>query len=189
MLNMEELILNHCAPTLAGVKASNMFSIRHLNKSYKEQYKEIIFWKFKLYTKGLSLKILNYNPKSSAFLILIYRYKALKESLFCDIKLSCLNEFGYDIKGNLESLIDELSVRIKNNFEFPHEVGFFLDYPTVDVLGFIEHKGANYTFNGIWKAYGDYDIAKKRYEEIRRCTEKYWEKYETGKGVMQLILI
>ncbi len=189
MLNLEQSILNHCAPTLAGVKASSMFSIRHINQSKQTLYNEILLWKIRLLTKGLSLRILNYKEQSSVFLILIYRKDALEHSLFMQNKLNCLSNYGYPTYSNLDAMLNFLSNRIKFNETFPHEIGFFLDYPFEDVVGFIKHQGKNYTCSGLWKSYSNPIDAMKRFNMIRQCTENYWNKFDEGKSVMQLIQV
>ncbi len=189
MLTLEESILNHCAPTLAGVKASSMFSVRHCNQSRNTLAHELLLWKVRLLTKGITLRILNYQESNSSFLILVYRKQELKNSLLQKNKLSYLSKYEYPIELSLEHMLRFLSKRIRTSDSFPHEIGFFLDYPTQDVIGFIENNGANYTCNGLWKSYSAPKEAMARFNLIRQCTEEYWEAYDQGKTVMQLIQV
>ena len=47
--------------------------------------------------------------------------------------------------------------------KFPHEIGLFLDYPLVDVIGFIRNTGKNCKCSGCWKAYGNAKEAEKTF--------------------------
>ncbi len=189
MLNLEQSILTYCAPTLAGVKASSMFSIRHTSQSRHVLLREIMLWKMRLFTKGVILKIINYQKSNSAFLIMIYRKKELEISLYEDEKIAYLHEYGYPISENIDAMLLFLIKRVQNSETFPHEIGFFLDYPTRDVIGFIENCGNNYTCNGLWKSYSNPTEAKARFNLIRQCTEEYCEEFNRGKSVMQLIQV
>lgn len=72
--------------------------------------------------------------------------------------------------------------------EFPHEIGVFLGYPLDDVKGFIRHKGRDYTFCGCWKCYGDPQAARRRFERYRRCTAVLRRRYAEGTPITQLIV-
>ena len=62
---------------------------------------------------------------------------------------------------NVHELIAELSRRVRENGDFPHEVGFFLGYPPSDVKCFIE-------------------------ERFRKCREVYWKVWNTSRDIEQL---
>lgn len=64
---------------------------------------------------------------------------------------------------------------------FPHEIGIFLDYPLQDVKGFIENKGKNSKYNGLWKVYGDKDASMKLFEKYRKCISVYSELWRSGR--------
>ena len=66
----------------------------------------------------------------------------------------------------LRCLID----RLRNNADFPHEVGLFLGYPPEDVRGFIENRASGFKLIGCWKVYGDVDAARKKFESFESCT-------------------
>ncbi len=54
-------------------------------------------------------------------------------------------------------------------YEFPHEVGIFLDYPIEDILGYIEHEGKNCQVSGYWKVYSNAQGAMKKISEVFGC--------------------
>lgn len=63
---------------------------------------------------------------------------------------------------------------------FPHEIGFFLGYPTEDVLGFIAHEGRDYLAVGPWKVYANLAQALATFDRYKRCTEAYSRVYQRG---------
>ena len=70
--------------------------------------------------------------------------------------------------------------------KFPHEIGLFLDYPLVDVIGFIRNTGKNCKCSGCWKAYGNAKEAEKTFCRYKKCREIYPRLWENGRSVLQL---
>ena len=54
-------------------------------------------------------------------------------------------------------------------------------------MGFIENQGRNYTCCGYWKAYGDPEAARRRFDRYRRCTAIWKERFRRGVAITQLI--
>lgn len=97
------------------------------------------------------------------------------------------HKMGYQ-PGNTSSLLAQLSRRFCLEQEYPHEIGIFLGYPLEDVLGFMEHRGRNFTCCGLWKCYGDPSTAQARFARYRACTSAYKRMYERGVPVMALVV-
>ena len=97
------------------------------------------------------------------YLVLLYRPAQLKTYLKQPEVKTFLADYGYE-ENSLEKVLERLSLRVrehsKNEIEFPHEIGIFLNYPLEDVRGFIEHKGQDSLFCGYWKVYHDPEKAK-----------------------------
>ena len=75
----------------------------------------------------------------------------------------------------------------EDDMAFPHEIGVFLGYPLQDVIGFIENKGMNSKYTGLWKVYGDRDESMKMFAKFRKCTDVYGELWRSGRrSIMQL---
>ena len=87
----------------------------------------------------------------------------------------------------LAVLLEQLSDRLCLEEDFPHEIGLFLGYPLEDVEGFIENRGRNYTCCGCWKAYGDPEKARIRFDAYRRCTAESRERFRRGAAITELI--
>ena len=98
------------------------------------------------------------------YLVLLYRPAQLKTYLKQPEVKTFLADYGYE-ENSLEKVLERLSLRVrehsKNEIEFPHEIGIFLNYPLEDVRGFIEHKGQDSLFCGYWKVYHDPEKAKQ----------------------------
>lgn len=86
---------------------------------------------------------------------------------------------GYP-EGTWQHQLAHLSARLCTETDFPHEIGVFLGYPLEDVIGFVRHKGKNYTCKGYWKAYGDPEAARARFASYRKCTDVYLRCYRRG---------
>ena len=76
--------------------------------------------------------------------------------------------------------------RLKNDDEFPHEIGLFLGYPPEDVLGFIKNGAENCKRLGCWKVYGDEENALKTFKKYEKCTEIYSKLWNNGRSLERL---
>lgn len=93
-----------------------------------------------------------------------------------------LRECGYGKCSRAESCLSCLIGRLRNNADFPHEVGLFLGYPPEDVRGFIENRASGFKLIGCWKVYGDVDAARKKFESFESCTHR-----SRGKALDEII--
>ena len=128
----ERLLIDHCSPTLAGLKTGNMFPVnvkpgqdicdelRQLNRMFRE--------------KGVRIVMLRRNGKKA--LVYLYRPDYLDRDLRCPEARQILEEKGY-CSSSAGECVAEL-IRHMAEDEFPHEVGLFLGYPAEDVRCFME---------------------------------------------------
>ena len=201
----EDLIVRHCAPTLAGLKTGNMFTATFASKAQLDS--EVLHLNQILADKGLRVTVLRIachasQSKSSGktgnecrsnhcgkgcirALIYIYRPGRLQSDLDAEEAKDILLRFGYE-ESNLDGCISRLADRIYECDEFPHEVGLFLGYPPEDVKGFIELGGRNSKASGYWKVYGDVDRAQKQFERFSKCTGVYLECLGRGLPITKL---
>jgi len=169
----EELVIRHCSPTLAGLKTGNMF-VESFNNT-AELRNELSELNHTLGKKGLRVMSLRYRDKKA--LIYIYRPDRLKCDLECSEACKVLRKCGY-CSESPEKCIARLRSRLKENNDFPHEIGLFLGYPPEDVQGFIEKKPCKMT--GFWKVYGDTASAEKKFEQFRKCSKVYYSCWSSG---------
>ena len=150
---------------------------------------------------GIRIRVLVW--RACGALVYVYRPNALHEHLADKQALEQLASQGYDasdLDGCITRLADRIALASKHHAEtvtigscdldtacdrncgcaFPHEIGFFLGYPTDDVLGFIAHEGRDYLAVGPWKVYTHLEQALATFERYRRCTETYSRVYQRG---------
>lgn len=174
----DELLVRHCAPTLAGLKTANMFNCEY--DSRQEMREDLRKLNRRLNRKGIMAVPLRYSGKTA--LIYIVRLSKLKGDLDNELAHELLEAFGYADKMP-GSMIAELSRRLSEE-DFPHEIGLFLGYPPEDVEGFIS-KG-NCKLTGYWKVYGDEDKARRTFEKYNKCYRVYLSQLEKGSAVEKL---
>lgn len=177
----EEMILRHCAPTLARIKTANLFtweveSREELNKALRRYNKRFV-------KKGLKILPLRY--KNGRALIYVYRPSLLSKDLKHSYAKELLGELGY-IPQSTGLAIGRLIKRLDEVESFPHEIGLFLGYPAEDVKGFIEDGSRNYKCKGYWKVYSDEEKARKLFEKYRKCTSIYTAMWAQGRSLDKL---
>lgn len=178
---LESEIILYCAPTLAGLKTANMFSYKPCHMDHL--YMEICQANSKLNEKGVFIEVLK--TGHSRVLLYVYRKKKLKEDLKKRGAGSILKRCGYET-AETEACIGYLKTRFSKYDCFPHEVGLFLGYPIHDVQGFIEQKGKNFKYTGIWKVYENEEETRAMFRKLRKCTRIYKRLFEDGISIGQL---
>lgn len=177
----EEMIINHCSPTLAGIKTGALFNCAY--PSERELRSAVRAWNKTLSPKGLRVLPLRYNGRTA--LIYIYRPAMLSIDLKDELARRLLAKCGY-VSETPEGCIVQLMRRFAECEEFPHEIGLFLGYPPEDVCGFIANKACGYKCVGYWKVYGDEEKAKKAFARFEKCTRCYCRQHAKGTGIERL---
>lgn len=177
----EEMILRHCAPTLAGLKTGNIVTCEYGSAS--ELYDSMREWNRVLGRKHLRMLPLSYH--SGKAIVYIYRPSALRRDLDAEAARDLLDELGYP-HSSPERCISELSGRLRRREAFPHEIGLFIGYPPEDVRGFIENRAGGCNCVGCWKVYGDAAAAERSFRKFRKCTDVYMRLHQKGRSVEQL---
>lgn len=171
-----ENVIRQCAPTMANIKTGSLFPVPFNTK--QEILNEIKELNHLLVPKGLCLLPLQFTEKKIC-LLYMYRPNRLKEDLCNREAQKLLHDTGYTEETSEECII-HLMKRLQNNNEFPHEIGLFLSYPVADVKGFIENHAKNFKFSGLWKVYGDEELAKDLFTKYKKCTEIYCNSFNLG---------
>lgn len=178
----EQLLVEQCAPTLAGVKVGSLFRISGLDQARAS----IRFWDRSLSPLGLRVTALKECHRSDACMVYVYRESWLRRHLGKPRISEFLDSLGYDTAQGV-GMLQQLSQRFCLEQEYPHEIGVFLGYPLEDVIGFITHRGRNFTCCGQWKCYGDPTEAQKRFQRYRDCTADLKQRYDQGEALHQLV--
>lgn len=177
----EQLLIAHCAPTLAGMKAASLFSFYCGGICARCQLK---LWDCRLRRFGVRIQALQ--QVKGRVLVYVYRPKRLY-GMFCQPEIAAfLQDYGYHADWNLEMILQHLRTRIEKANGFPHEIGVFLEYPLEDVRGFIVHRGQHCKYCGLWKVYGDLQRAKNLFRQYQTCTQQYLMLFQNGSTVTQL---
>ena len=179
---LETCLIQHCAPTLAGVKSANLFTCPVQDE---KALKYMIDHHNRLLNpKGVHIALLR--VRKSAALIYVYRPAKLEKELYQEATRAFLVRYGYDSQMDAQAMLVYLTSRLQESECFPHEIGVFLGYPLEDVMGFIENCGSNCKCAGCWKVYSDEAQAKRRFEQYKKCSLIYRKRFDEGYSVHRL---
>lgn len=181
---LEELIIRHCSPTLAGLKTGNLFNCTFV--CYEDLQMHIDQSNNILNPKGVYITLLQKRENNA--LIYVYRYQRLLVDISKDEVKKFLKFYGYS-SCDIKECIQHLSDRLLEFEDFPHEIGLFLGYPLNDVKAFIENKGRNYKYVGFWKVYFDEYEAIKTFAKYKKCTSVYCKLYTEGRSIQRLTVV
>ncbi len=177
----EEVLIQYCAPTLAGLKTGNLFT--YTFSAREEMHAEIR--RYNRILAGKKLCIIPMRYRNGKALLYLYRPDALRRDISAADTARMLEEAGYG-SNSASRCIRELIRRLESQEQFPHEIGLFLGYPPEDVRGFIEQKAGNYKMIGTWKVYGDVEKAKRTFQAFRSCTARCRRQWQNGASLEQL---
>ncbi|MDO5344570.1 MAG: DUF3793 family protein [Lachnospiraceae bacterium] len=178
---LEKKLIEHCSPTLAGLKTANLFNYKF--SSIDALFGELQDAGQKLNEKGVYIEILR--MRESRALVYVYRKRRLEKDLIKPGVQELLRKYGYS-SSKLEECLCWLKQRFQESDCFPHEIGLFLDYPLSDVIGFIEQGGKNCKCCGVWKVYSNECETQALFARFRKCTEVYQRVFAGGRTLAQL---
>lgn len=177
----DDIMVNNCAPTLAGIKTGSLFSCQV--KTDQELWNTIRRWNGRLKEKGL--RVLPLRFRNGKALIYVFRPQSLRKDLCREESFQILQQNGY-LSAHMETCLKHLIFRLRTEEQFPHEIGLFLGYPPEDVKGFIDNKAGNYKCIGYWKVYGNVNTAQKLFQSYKTCKEIYTKLYRKGTAMEEL---
>jgi hypothetical protein len=180
----DEMIVEFCSPTLAGIKTGNLFSCRYIDDNHL--VKDLGRVNSVLSKKGIKAIPIGYLNRR--VLIYLFRPSFLEKDL-CDKDTALLlKRLGYNVDNMSECVkcLSEKLMTLKSSKDFPHEIGLFLGYPYEDVKGFIDNKGECSKCVGCWKVYGDVVKAEDTFDRYKRCTSDYVSRFRKGMSLDQL---
>ena len=173
----EELIVRHCAPTLANLKTGSLFVCPITDRpSFFSSLRSLNGLLVPKGLRALPLRIREYSA-----LVYLYRPSRLKKDLEDPAAIKILQDHGYSCYGKC---LPKLIERIRASEEFPHEIGLFLGYPPEDVQGFLDHRPCK--CSGCWKVYGDENKAKKTFDLYKKCERVYCQQLARGIDIKRL---
>ncbi len=174
---VESTIAYHCGPALAGIKPSNIVSL----KKTKDIYDELNKLNNQLNRKDIYFKILC--EYGRCILVMVYRRKKLLQYLEKSEISEFLTSMGYpdDSDEKIEYLKSKIDCK-----NFPHEIGAFLGYPLHDIYGFMNHKKEGCLLTGEWKVYKNVNEAKELFRKYKICRKALLKRIESGKTLAQV---
>ena len=119
----EQLMIEHAAPTLMGVKPANLF--RCCTPDGGQLRQKVFLWNRNLQSYGVSVEIVKECVRTQAFLIYIYRSSELERILGKEDVRAFLREAGYRLEGGIGRLLAQLSERLCLEEDFRTRSGFF----------------------------------------------------------------
>lgn len=179
----EQIMIEQCSPTMAGLKTGNLFTCPYANKC--ELNCNIRKLNMLAVPKGVRIVPLKFSKNRA--LIYMYRPEKLKADLSDSEAESILKDMDYPTK-NAEECIVKLVHRLENEESFPHEIGLFLGYPPEDVSGFIKKGARGAKCVGAWCVFGDEEKAKKKFALYKKCTSLYKKAYCKFNSIDRLIV-
>lgn len=182
-MSFESYVAFHCAPTLAGIKPSNLFTWQHAQKGSAKEHVLALAEKFSGH--GITIETLCECGEHS--LILVYRKNLLEEYLNRPEVGDFLSKFGYHGKNGLRGYLDRLQSRVSARADFPHEIGLFLGYPLHDVAAFIDSPDKRCSMCGEWKAYKNEEDASRQFESFRKCRAELYSRFLNGSDIAELV--
>jgi len=182
-MSFESCVAFYCAPTLAGIKPSNLFTWRHVKKDDSRGHIDNLKRKF----AGSELSVETLCECSHYSLVFIYRREMLENTIKAPEVTAFLSDFGYPGSGGLAPSLDRLKARTENGGGFPHEIGIFLGYPLHDVKGFIKAPDRRCRLSGEWKVYANESETEKIFDRIRKCRDEIYRRFTNGSDIASLM--
>lgn len=168
-----------CAPLLAGIKPSNLLTLR----GHSTAEVEAVF-------RGTDIRVQVLCVTRRQSVLLLYRETELLAYLGQPKVAEAMAAFGYPVP-KLECIFERLAVRYQRYMAdrktFPHELGLLLGYPVADVLGFVENDGQNYLYSGYWKVYENVQAAKDTFERYTQAKERMIHMVSAGTEIRAIL--
>ena len=174
----DDVLVRHCAPTLAGRKTGSLFSC-----TFSDQTTMCFaVRRWNLLLRKCGLRVLPLRHQNERWLIYVYRPALLRLDLSIPAAQLLLRERGYRSVLEIDCL-RRVMHRLQTSAIFPHEIGLFLGYPTEDVRGFIEKGPQRSKYTGAWRVYGDVAEAKRRFAIFDHCKAVCCAKLHAGASI------
>lgn len=178
---LEKELVEHCAPTLAGIKSAGLFSYFYTDETLAGE--ELRAVNATLNERGVYVEALVW--REASVLIYAYRRSHLEKELRQTGVSELLAGYGYE-DDRVDGCLNHLKERVAYDSCFPHEIGVFLGYPLEDVKGFIEHGGRDCKSCGLWKVYCDTAYAQHLFDKMGKCSRVYRQVFLQGRSLAQL---
>lgn len=179
----DAFLVEHCAPTFAGLKTGNLFRISYADiEVFREELRRL-----NGILKKKGLRAVPVRMTAEFALVYLYRPDFLKRDLGSEEATRLLTSLGYEPQ-SVNRSVAFLARMMREKEAFPHEIGLFLGYPPEDVLGFMKSSREGVKCVGCWKVYGDEARARAAFWRFQRCREVFEENVQRGRKLEALIV-
>ena len=179
----DAFLVEHCAPTFAGLKTGNLFRIAYADiEVFREELRRL-----NGILKKKGLRAVPVRMTAEFALVYLYRPDFLKRDLGSEEATCLLKSLGYEPQ-SVNRSVAFLARMMREKEAFPHEIGLFLGYPPEDVLGFMKSSREGVKCVGCWKVYGDEARARAAFWRFQRCREVFEENVQRGRKLEALIV-
>ena len=179
-MQIERALIEHGAPTLAGLKTANLFPVKTEGEDVTLSLRRV-----NRILNGKGMRAIPLKRKKDSILLYLFRPEKLREDLRQPETACILEEKGYP--GNkMDKCISCLIRHLKEDESFPHEIGLFLGYPPSDVKSFMACSREGVKCTGCWKAYSNREEAERIFEKYRKCTRVYRREMRKGRSLERL---
>ncbi len=175
-------LMEYCAPTLAGIKTGNLFTVTDYPDDVMDQIRALN----RILTKK-GLRLIPVKKTEKIIVLYLYRPDLLASDLKKPGAKKILKMKGY-FCGNENCYVAQLVKHLAFDETFPHEIGLFLGYPPEDVAGFINDPRKGVKCCGCWKVYGNVHEARKAFERIEKCNRIYYRAAKSGRPLESMIV-
>ena len=172
------MVAMNCAALIKGLKAANIITV---TKKEYEHIKDIL--------RGTSISCYLLKLKDGKYILYLYRKKSITSYINTKEVKEFLSGYGYftdDIEEMLRILSERILMYCDGKVSFPHEIGIFLEYPLLDVKGFLENEGLNFKYTGYWKVYHNEQETKKLFKCFDRKREEAVTEILLGKSIREI---
>lgn len=169
-------LLYESSEVVAGIKPANLVSLVNRTRNCgRNLYKLWLAHQHAIHSKFQKLEFLELNRKEGSVLLLCFDRQQLEQKLSHSGLRTLLIKAGYSKDASLDELLQELTVRIRANQQFPHEIGLFIGYPAKDVAAFMGLVKLPFTCQALWKIYGKPDKSLNLARRFKQSRQKMSE--------------
>ncbi|ONI37620.1 hypothetical protein AN639_09775 [Candidatus Epulonipiscium fishelsonii] len=156
---LNKIICEKFGVLLSGVKSLEIFTIPI------ESYKIIL-------NIQSDVKVRIVKSTEDSIQLLLYSPNDLNKLLLSENRVKYLIELGYPTEYTLDSYMDFLINKIREEATFPHEIGFFLGYTMKDVLAYMGMDDSPYVKTLGWNMYGDTNESELLYYKRKHVSQQ-----------------
>ena len=173
----------HCGPVIAGIKPANLISLGKSEPSVLSA--ELTRVKKSFAGRSIYFHVLADEPQRIS--LLVYHRGLMEWQLSSPQVRRFLQSYGYSPTMSVAAMLRRLSQRMREDGDFPHEIGVFLGYPLDDVKAFIQRQGRDFQLCGYWKVYSNLSEATRLFVLYDQARSFFCARVMEGEEIHNII--